>query len=145
MVLVSTGGQARLIWYPFRTHDFNKYVNTSHNLVTAAWHDGTLTMPSSRFGLRISAGTTGCIRKESQVPWQLSVVYSSMLLVSTGGQARLSCHPFRAFDFNSCMNTIWSLPRAKQVFCQPPARGVSYESTHQLQVESGRKAKSHDS
>ena len=41
MVLVSTGGQARLIWYPFRTHDFNKYVNTSHNLVTAAWHDGT--------------------------------------------------------------------------------------------------------
>jgi hypothetical protein len=45
--------------------------------------------------------------------------------------------------FQQLRGRIRSLPCAKQISRQPQARKVGYESAQQLQVVSGRKAKSH--
>ena len=96
-------GRARLIWHPCGAYNFNKCANSRPNAATASCHNGTLPTPSSGSGFHGSTATTSCIRKESQVPWQaLSVFERSMLLVSTGGQARLI---LGAYDLNNCVNT----------------------------------------
>ena len=47
-------------------HDFNNCANTRQSSVTAS-HISTLPTPSSGIGLRLSAETIGCARKEHQI------------------------------------------------------------------------------
>jgi hypothetical protein len=47
MVLVSTGGQAKMSWHPFGASALNNCVNSRYNSVIASCHYGTLPTPSS--------------------------------------------------------------------------------------------------
>jgi len=64
-------------------------VNTRYSSATASCHNSTLSTPSSGSGLRVSVFDAGRTRKNSQLLRQLSAFEHSMVLVSTGGQARL--------------------------------------------------------
>ena len=68
---------------------------------TASCQARILPIPSSGGGFRRSALNTGCIREDTQIPRQGSVFEHSMVLLSIGGQARLSWYPFGAYDFNN--------------------------------------------
>ena len=57
-ILVTTGGQASLIWHPFGANAFNNCVNSRSNSAAAACHIGTLPTPSSGGGFRVSANPT---------------------------------------------------------------------------------------
>ena len=67
MLLVSTGGQARLLWQPFGTNNLNNCANTRRSSVTASCHNGTPPTASSEGGWRVSAETISCARKENQI------------------------------------------------------------------------------
>ena len=67
MVLVSTGEQARLMWHPFGTQSLNNCGISMNSSATASCHTSIVPTPRSGIGFRISAATTSCSRKESQV------------------------------------------------------------------------------
>ena len=67
MVLVSTGGQPKLVLHPFGAYDFNNCATSRPNSVTTSCQSSILPTPSSGRGFRSSAATTGCIRKKSQL------------------------------------------------------------------------------
>ena len=106
MVLVSTGGPARLIRQPFGTHVFENYANSRHTSATVSCRTIILPTSSSDIGLMLSDAATSCIRKERQVACQRSKCKHSMVLVSTGGEARLIGHPsFGASGFENYANS----------------------------------------
>ena len=85
----------------WRDHFTNKCLNSRYNSATASCQPNILLTARSGGGLRSSATTTSCSRKESQVSRQLSIFEHWLLMVSTGGHAIL----IGAYDFNNCANT----------------------------------------
>ena len=69
------------------TNSLNNFASSRRcNSVTAWCHASILSTPSSGCGFRSNAATSGCTRKESQVPWQRSVFWCSRVSHSNGQQ-----------------------------------------------------------
>ena len=104
-----------------------------------------LPAPSSGIGYHGSAAAASFIWKESHLPLQRSVFENSMVLGFYCGCGTSIFNLERTISkFVRIQDTIRSLSRANQVFYQPQAGAVGFNSALSLQVVSGRKANSHD-
>ena len=117
--------------------------NTRYSSATVSCHKSTLSPPSLGSEFRLSALDTKRTRKTTQFISQLSTFEHSMVLVSTGGQTRLT----GTCDLHNC-GILWgnsATASCPSSILPTRPRTVGFDSALPRQVVPGRKGKSHDS